>query len=265
MVRFFVAFGLALLGHFYLFQYSLDLGSEIPPQLISDSSVSVTLNESLERQENPTPEMEPIPVSTSEAEMPPVLPLPTPEDSARPEVTKEVVQPIEIKQSEKKKKKTVEPPAAEEMCESPPVENDNIVEKVEEQLQQERETSSQKSNPTQDTPKTKNKKSSKSSKKSESQQTTSSVIEARPLYQYNPKPEYPALARQRGWEGIVRLLVEVTASGDVASVRLQESCGYKILDKSAIRAVKGWRFIPGTKDGLQLQSTIMIPVHFKLH
>lgn len=85
------------------------------------------------------------------------------------------------------------------------------------------------------------------------------------MYQHNPKPEYPNLARRRGWEGTVLLLVEVTEKGQVTSVKLQNSCGYTILDKAARKAVKNWRFLAGTAGGRPVTSAILIPVHFKLH
>lgn len=255
MVRFFIALSLALFGHYYIFQYSLDLGFETQPELISDSSVSVTLNDSLVNQPNEAIETESSSVPKPEPVLKPALPPPTPIKEPSPDVKKDhVKKPIKLQKTHKKTKKTLEPPTPEEVCESAPAKNDSSVENVSIQTQQEQQTENQKT-------------SDKSlvSQGLEAKQSASSVIKARPLYQYNPKPEYPSMARQRGWEGIVSLLVEVKVSGDVASVRLQDSCGYKILDKSAIRAVKSWRFIPGTRDGFQVQSTVMIPVHFKLY
>ena len=246
-MRFLVALSLALLGHFYLFQYSLDLSPETPPQLISDSSVSVTLNESLVNQPSKTHEVESSTVPKPEPEVKPALPAPIPVKKSSPVDKKDLIKPVKLPKEHGKIKKIVEPPPPEEVWESTPVNNNISIENLSKPPQKEKPSNAGKS-------------ISKASK-----QTASSVIKARPLYQYNPKPEYPSLARQRGWEGVVSLLVEVKACGDVASVGLHESCGYKILDKAAVRAVKTWRFIPGTKDGRVVQSTIMIPVHFKLH
>jgi len=73
----------------------------------------------------------------------------------------------------------------------------------------------------------------------------------------NPKPPYPEIARLRGYEGTVRLKVEVLASGKVGSITVQESSGYEILDRSALKTVKDWHF--PARFG-----TVIVPVTFQL-
>lgn len=90
------------------------------------------------------------------------------------------------------------------------------------------------------------------------------AVEARPLYRYNPKPEYPLIARKRGWEGVVLLEVRVAATGQVAKVQVHKSSGYKMLDLSAVKSVRLWKFLPGKSNGEAVASTILIPVHFTL-
>lgn len=258
MLRFIVSLGLALLGHTYLFQYTIDLGLETPPQLISNTTVSVTLNDSLRNQDKKL---------TSESKPPPSLeheeePSLTPPSTAKrhsPTKKKHHSVPIKIIKTEKKKKFYTVPADLDERCDNTPVKNDSSLKKLNERPQQEKQTGKNLSS------QTSSHEAVKISKNSASNQTTSSVIKAIPLYQYNPKPEYPQLARRRGWEGIVSLLVDVTENGYVASIDLHESCGYKILDKAAIRAVKTWRFSPGTRDGQRTPSTVVIPVHFRLY
>lgn len=92
----------------------------------------------------------------------------------------------------------------------------------------------------------------------------SAIVEAVPSYSSNPLPEYPYLARQRHWEGVVWLLVDVAADGSVDDLHIEQSSGYKILDRSALRAVKRWRFSPGTRGGLPVASKAKIPVRFQL-
>ena len=92
----------------------------------------------------------------------------------------------------------------------------------------------------------------------------SEVIEAVPKYRSNPLPEYPYLARQKHWEGVVWLRADVSAAGLVEDLVIEESCGYRTLDRSAIRAVKRWRFTPATRAGLPISSQVRIPVRFKL-
>ncbi len=95
-------------------------------------------------------------------------------------------------------------------------------------------------------------------------QATISRAEAKPLYQDNPKPHYPALAQRRGWQGTVILTVRVLEDGTTDNVRLYESSGHKLLDRAARKAVQKWRFLPGTKNGVPVPMEILIPVLFLL-
>ena len=90
------------------------------------------------------------------------------------------------------------------------------------------------------------------------------IRKATPLYQVNPPPKYPRLARRRGYEGLVVLMVTVNPSGSPAAVRLLSSSGYLLLDKAAIKAIGKWRFQPGTVDGVPRQMTVKVPVRFRL-
>lgn len=80
----------------------------------------------------------------------------------------------------------------------------------------------------------------------------------------NPKPPYPEIARRRGYEGTVRLKVEVLASGEVGRIWVKESSGYEVLDRSALKTVQDWRFIPARFGGIPVKSTVIIPVTFQL-
>ena len=85
-----------------------------------------------------------------------------------------------------------------------------------------------------------------------------------PHQEGNPKPPYPALARRRGYEGTVRLEVEVLASGKVGKIWIKKSSGYEILDRSALKTVKDWRFIPARFGNIPVKSTVIVPVTFQL-
>jgi protein TonB len=80
----------------------------------------------------------------------------------------------------------------------------------------------------------------------------------------NPKPLYPEFARRRGYEGRVRIEVEVLASGRVGRIWVKESSGYEILDRSALETIRDWRFIPARFGGIPVKSTVIIPVKFQL-
>lgn len=91
-----------------------------------------------------------------------------------------------------------------------------------------------------------------------------SQIEAVPNYRSNPLPEYPYLARQKHWEGVVWLLVDVSSKGWVDDLRIEKSCGHRILDRTAKRTVSRWQFSPATRAGLAVSSQVRIPVRFRL-
>ena len=73
------------------------------------------------------------------------------------------------------------------------------------------------------------------------------------------------MARRRGMEGTVVLTVKVLENGSVAQVRLHHSSGYKLLDTSALKAVRRWHFSPGTKNGRPEVMEVLVPVRFKLN
>lgn len=90
------------------------------------------------------------------------------------------------------------------------------------------------------------------------------VVMARPLYRVNPPPPYPAKARRRNLEGTVILEVAVSAKGEVETLQVKESCGHRILDRAALSAVKNWVFEPGSRDGIPVSMTVLVPVRFAL-
>ena len=94
--------------------------------------------------------------------------------------------------------------------------------------------------------------------------TAPPVHEATPLYRRNPVPEYPLLARKRGYQGTVVLEVLVDRQGGVADLRLSASCGYSVLDQAALASVKTWLFDPGTRGGERVEMWVKVPVRFQL-
>ncbi|MCD6390042.1 MAG: energy transducer TonB [Desulfobulbaceae bacterium] len=90
------------------------------------------------------------------------------------------------------------------------------------------------------------------------------IRQATPLYQINPPPQYPRLARRRGLEGVVLLEVLINVSGKVADLRLFSSSGHSVLDRAAQKAVRRWLFTPGTIDGRRHEMWVKVPVRFQL-
>ena len=101
--------------------------------------------------------------------------------------------------------------------------------------------------------------------KAQDNATTPVAIKASPLYRHNTKPTYPPLARRRGWEGTVILLVSVNTQGLVDKITVIKESGHTILDKTARKSVRRWLFTPGMVDNRAISMEVQIPVHFKLN
>lgn len=83
-------------------------------------------------------------------------------------------------------------------------------------------------------------------------------------YLVNPKPEYPAIAKSRGWQGKVMLRVNVSAEGTALHVSVETSSGHEMLDESAVEAVTKWKFIPAKRGDTAVVSTVIVPIIFTL-
>jgi len=83
-------------------------------------------------------------------------------------------------------------------------------------------------------------------------------------YLKNPPPEYPAVARRRGQEGLVLLAVLVNESGAPGQVRVAESSGSSVLDDAALEAVQRWTFVPARRGEKPVAAWVEVPVRFRL-
>ncbi len=77
-------------------------------------------------------------------------------------------------------------------------------------------------------------------------------------------PVYPPLARRHGWQGVVMLLVEVSAAGDPVAVTVQASSGHPALDQAAAEAARLWHFHPARRAGIAVAVPVRVPVRFSL-
>ncbi|WP_025323815.1 TonB family protein [Deferrisoma camini] len=89
--------------------------------------------------------------------------------------------------------------------------------------------------------------------------------DAQPDYAAITPPPYPRLARRRGWQGVVRLRVRVSPDGRVLDASVEQSSGYRVLDRAALEAVRGWRFRPAVRGGEPVASEVVVPVRFSLN
>jgi protein TonB len=78
------------------------------------------------------------------------------------------------------------------------------------------------------------------------------------------KPNYTAGAMRRKVEGLVEMQVVVLADGAVADdVKVSRSLDDE-LDQEAIKAVKQWKFRPGTKDDYPVAVQVHVEMSFTL-
>lgn len=85
---------------------------------------------------------------------------------------------------------------------------------------------------------------------------------AYPLYKENPPPGYPEMARQQGYEGVVLVSAEILADGCVGKAVVSKSSGYAILDQTAVKAVRAWKFEPAKKSGIPYKTWAELPIKF---
>ena len=68
-------------------------------------------------------------------------------------------------------------------------------------------------------------------------------------WQGNLPPPYPLAARRQGVQGTVKLDLLIEADGSVSQIRMRESSGSPLLDRSVMNTVRQWRFIPARHQG----------------
>ena len=98
------------------------------------------------------------------------------------------------------------------------------------------------------------------------QEAFAPLIPARPVsgLASNRKPDYPIEARSRRQQGRVLLRVQVSATGDAASVEIVKSSGHPSLDQAARAAVRTWRFVPATRAGMAVAGSADVPIEFRM-
>jgi TonB family protein len=86
-----------------------------------------------------------------------------------------------------------------------------------------------------------------------------------PGYAKAGPPRYPVEALRKRQAGEVVVEAEVDANGRVTSARIARSNAGRLLERSALDAVKRWVLIPETVDGIPIASTALLPVTFCIH
>ena len=76
---------------------------------------------------------------------------------------------------------------------------------------------------------------------------------------------YPALARERGWEGTVLVGVAVASDGMLTSARLLRSSGYPLLDEASLTSLRRIHSLGVETDRLGREPVeVILPIHFRL-
>jgi protein TonB len=88
-------------------------------------------------------------------------------------------------------------------------------------------------------------------------------LDALPIVTENSPPAYPRIAKRRGWDGDVLLLVQVNKMGQVLKVQIDRSSGHGVLDQVAIKAVRNWRFHAARFNDQPVNAEVMVPIRFE--
>lgn len=80
---------------------------------------------------------------------------------------------------------------------------------------------------------------------------------------YQPDPDYPDEARKRGVQGTVVLSVTVGTDGKAHNFKVESTPGYG-LEKSAVEAVKQWRWEPALANGKPADVKVNVSIQFSL-
>ncbi|GAB6905847.1 hypothetical protein JCM12296A_16820 [Desulfosarcina cetonica] len=77
-------------------------------------------------------------------------------------------------------------------------------------------------------------------------------------------PVYPIQARRRGIEGWVKVTFIVDETGRVGSITILAAEPQGLFDSSVRRCVRGWRFKPGTVEGVPVKAQVETVIRFEL-
>jgi protein TonB len=83
-----------------------------------------------------------------------------------------------------------------------------------------------------------------------------------PVPLYEPRPEYPQIARQARVSGVVHLEALIGTDGTVRGLQL--ASGHPLLVQAAMEAVRRWRYTPTLLNGDPIEVVMLIDVSFTL-
>jgi protein TonB len=77
-------------------------------------------------------------------------------------------------------------------------------------------------------------------------------------------PLYPMRAKRKGIEGWVKVKFLVDTAGTVGAVTILDAHPKEIFDRSVRRCLAGWRFKPGTVEGMAVKTWVTTTIRFEL-
>jgi len=78
-------------------------------------------------------------------------------------------------------------------------------------------------------------------------------------------PDYPAVSRRMGESGRVVLRVELDEAGQITTIKIKESSGYKRLDEAGLATVKTWQCHAAMRGGEAVRAVALQPFDFVLN
>jgi TonB family protein len=76
---------------------------------------------------------------------------------------------------------------------------------------------------------------------------------------------YPDASKRANEEGRCVVKLTVAANGRIVDQSIQESSGFPRLDEACVSAVRGQRMLPATENGRPVETTVAIPIVWKLN
>jgi protein TonB len=75
---------------------------------------------------------------------------------------------------------------------------------------------------------------------------------------------YPAIARRKGWQGVVKLELHIESDGRISDLHIDETSGYTVLDNAALQSLQP-ASVPDAAQWLQGKTRdIVVPVEYRL-
>jgi protein TonB len=75
---------------------------------------------------------------------------------------------------------------------------------------------------------------------------------------------YPAIARSKGWQGVVKLELLIESDGHISDLHVEETSGYALLDKAALDSLQ-LAHVPDAAQWLDGKAvSIIVPVEYRL-